>query len=106
MNTPTSGMGVPPISPTTQAPTPDPYEITLQGVKLDPYKIVELYGITSMPIAQALKKLLRCGRKHKSLAQDVRDAITSLQRWEELQKESLQPPHSSNSPTPSLSSSP
>lgn len=66
----------------------DPYEITLQGVKLDPYKIAELYGITSMPIAQALKKLLRCGRKHKSLAQDVRDAITSLERWEELQKES------------------
>lgn len=62
----------------------DPYAVEIGGVRADPYLIVQAYGITDMPIAQALKKLLRCGRKHKSKTQDVAEAITSLQRWQEL----------------------
>jgi hypothetical protein len=62
----------------------DPYNVQIGGVLADPYLIVQAYGITDMPIAQAIKKLLRCGRKHKTKAQDVEEAITSLQRWKEL----------------------
>ena len=65
----------------------DPYQITIGGVKADPMRIVKAYGITDMGIAQAVKKLLRCGRKHKTKAQDVREAITSLERWEEIESE-------------------
>lgn len=65
----------------------DPYNVIIGGVRTDPMLIVKLYGITDMGIAQAIKKLLRCGKKHKSKAQDVRDAITSLERHEELEND-------------------
>jgi len=65
----------------------DPYQITIGGVKADPYRIAKAYGIDDPIIFQAIKKLLRCGRKHKSMAQDVREAITSLERWEEIEAE-------------------
>ena len=44
-------------------------------------------GIEDPVIFQALKKLLRCGRKHKAKAADVREAITSLERWEAMNRE-------------------
>jgi hypothetical protein len=59
----------------------DPYEVRIGGVKADPYRIARAYGITDPVIFQALKKLLRFGRKHKDGAKDVREAITSLERW-------------------------
>lgn len=64
----------------------DPYEITLGGTKVDPYRIAREYDLDPI-IAQAVKKLLRCGRKHKDRATDVREAITTLERWEEMEKE-------------------
>ena len=63
----------------------DPYAVTIGGVKADPYRIARAYGITDPAIFQALKKLLRCGRKHKTIAEDVREAITSLERWEAIE---------------------
>ena len=68
-------------------PTSDPYQIQIGGVKADPYRIAKAYGIDDPIIFQAIKKLLRCGRKHKSRAQDVREAITSLERWEGIELE-------------------
>ena len=65
----------------------NPYAVTIGGVKADPMRIVKAYGITDMGISQALKKLLRCGRKHKTKAQDVAEAISSLQRWQEIEAE-------------------
>lgn len=62
----------------------DPYKVEIGGVLADPYQIADSYGLEDPILFQALKKILRCGRKHKSKAQDVRDAITSLQRWEEI----------------------
>jgi hypothetical protein len=56
-------------------------------VKADPYRIARAYEITDPVIFQALKKLLRCGRKHKDAATDVREAITSLERWEAMNNE-------------------
>lgn len=68
-------------------PQPDPYQFTCNGVKLDPYRVARIYGITDPVIFQALKKLLRCGRKHKDIKTDVREAVTSLLRWEEMNEE-------------------
>lgn len=68
----------------------DPYEIRIGGVKADPYRIARAYGIDDPVIFQAVKKLLRLGRKHKDRALDVREAITSLERWEQMNREDLQ----------------
>jgi hypothetical protein len=65
----------------------DPYQVQIGGVKADPYRIARAYEITDPVIFQALKKLLRCGRKHKDSATDVREAITSLERWEAMNEE-------------------
>ena len=62
----------------------DPYKVKIGGVVADPYQIAHYYGLNDPILFQALKKILRCGRKHKSKTQDVRDAITSLERWEEI----------------------
>lgn len=65
----------------------DPYQVHIGGVRADPYRIARAYGINDPVIFQALKKLLRCGRKHKDQATDVREAITSLERWEAMNEE-------------------
>jgi hypothetical protein len=66
--------------------TDDCYQIRIGGVIVDPYRIAREYDLDSA-IAQAVKKLLRCGRKHKSIAEDVREAITTLERWEAMEAE-------------------
>lgn len=70
----------------------DPYQIKIGGVLADPYRIARAYSIDDPIIFQALKKLLRAGRKHKNLAADVREAITTLERWEEMQTEDQEEP--------------
>lgn len=65
----------------------DPYQVTIGGVLADPYRIARAYEITDPVLFQALKKLLRCGRKHKDCATDVREAITTLERWESMNAE-------------------
>jgi hypothetical protein len=64
----------------------DIYQVKIGGVIADPYRIAKAYGLDPV-IAQAVKKLLRCGRKHKSQSADVREAITTLLRWEEMERE-------------------
>jgi len=64
----------------------DPYAITFQGVKLDPYQIADLYDLDGIQ-TQALKKLLRKGRKHKTEAQDMREVISTTERWLEINGE-------------------
>ena len=49
----------------------DPYAATIGGVKADPYRILLAYNITHPAQQHALKKLLRAGRSHKPLAQDI-----------------------------------
>lgn len=66
----------------------DPYaEISILGIRIDPYRVAELFGIDSPPVQHALKKLLRFGRSHKDRPTDIREAIASLQRWQEIQQE-------------------
>jgi uncharacterized protein YwgA len=68
---------------------PDPYAQTYRGIKLDPYRILEIYGITHPAQQHALKKLLRAGRSHKALHQDIDEVIDSLNRWKEMVQEDL-----------------
>lgn len=66
----------------------DPYAgQQIAGIRLDPYRVADLYQIHSPPIQHALKKLLRFGRSHKDRATDIAEAIASLQRWQEMQQE-------------------
>lgn len=58
-----------------------------KGITIDPYRIFEIYGITHPAHAHATKKLLRAGRSHKSLSQDIQEAIDSLERWKEMIQE-------------------
>lgn len=66
---------------------PNFYTHTIGGQKADFYRICLTYGITDPALAHALKKLLRAGRSHKSLEQDVQDCIDTLRRWQDIQRE-------------------
>lgn len=63
------------------------YRYSFKGVKLDPYRIFSVYGVTDAPIQHAIKKLLRAGRGDKSLDTDVQESIDSLLRWQEMREE-------------------
>jgi hypothetical protein len=63
------------------------YDFMFNGVKIDPYRIFEIYGITNSPLQHAIKKLLRCGKSVKSFDQDIDEAIASLMRLKEMRSE-------------------
>lgn len=64
---------------------PDFYKRFMLGdTKVDFYFICQLYEITDPCIAHSLKKLLRAGRSHKDIWQDVKDVIDTMQRWQQL----------------------
>ena len=66
----------------------NPYGIfNYRGIRLDPYRIFDVYGVTAGPQQHAIKKLLRAGRGHKSLKTDVLEAMSALQRWVEMMEE-------------------
>lgn len=64
----------------------DPYDVRIGGVKADPYRIARAYGLGGAE-AQALKKLLRLGAKHKTRAEDAREVITTMERVIEMDAE-------------------
>ena len=64
----------------------DPYKIKIGGVVADPYRIAIEYRLDPI-LGQALKKILRCGRKHKSAEEDAKEVITTMERWLEIQRE-------------------
>lgn len=64
------------------------YRFHYKGIKLDPYRIFTVYGITCPAMQHAIKKLLCAGnRGAKSLEQDIDEAIVSLQRKKEMMRE-------------------
>jgi hypothetical protein len=65
------------------------YNRQYRGVKLDPYRILSIYGIEHPAHQHALKKLLRAGRSHKELAKDISEVIETLKRWQEMIEEDL-----------------
>tara|TARA_R110000850_G_C9996151_1_gene468179 strand:+ start:12371 stop:12643 length:273 start_codon:yes stop_codon:yes gene_type:complete len=64
----------------------DPYKVTIGGVKADPYRIARAYGLNGAE-TQALKKLLRCGKKHKTRLEDQMEVISTIQREIEMDEE-------------------
>jgi len=70
--------------------TPEVYNRKYKTHKLDPYRILRLYEITDPAIQHAIKKLLRCGRAHKPMIQDIQEVIDTLHRWQEMEKEDTQ----------------
>ena len=63
------------------------YDFTYKGIKLDPYRILEVYGITHPAQQHAIKKLLRAGKSVKTLERDIGEVIESLTRWLEMNAE-------------------
>ena len=62
----------------------NPYSKTIGDVKADPYRILLAYNIIHPAHQHAVKKLLRCGTSHKTLAQDIQETIDTLERWKEM----------------------
>ena len=58
-----------------------------KGIKLDPYRIFLIYGITNPAQQHAIKKLLRAGESIKPLNQDIKETIQTLKRWLEIIEE-------------------
>jgi len=63
------------------------YKYSYKGIKLDPYRILQVYGITCPAQQHAIKKLLRAGNSVKDLEQDIQEVIDTLQRKLEMLKE-------------------
>ena len=70
--------------PPTAGPTPNYYNKTYKGYKIDPYVVAELYGITDHAQFQALKKLLRAGADHKDYKRDLEEARDAIDRKLEM----------------------
>ena len=66
------------------------YGFSYRGGKMDPYRILSIYGITHPAQQHAIKKLLRAGRSIKSVERDIDEVILSLERWKEMIKEDSQ----------------
>jgi hypothetical protein len=80
------------------------YQFVYKGIKLDPYRILEVYGIANPAQQHAVKKLLRAGRSVKTTVQDIDEVILSLQRWKEMIREDAEPttPFSDIVPMPGI----
>ena len=55
---------------------------------IDVYRVLSLWEVQDPCIQHAIKKLLVAGnRGYKDLEKDIQEAIDSLERWKEMQKE-------------------
>jgi len=64
------------------------YRFEYRGIKLDPARICKIYGVNSLLVGQAIKKLLVAGgRGNKSYEQDLKDVICAVNRELEMIKE-------------------
>lgn len=67
------------------------YSFEYKGVRMDPYRIFKIYGITDPAQQHAIKKLLRAGQSTKSLKQDIAETILTLNRWLDMMEEDAVP---------------
>jgi len=63
------------------------YKYSYKGIKLDPYRILDIYKITCPAQQHAIKKLLRAGNSVKELKQDITEVIDTLKRKLEMLEE-------------------
>lgn len=61
------------------------YRYEYKGIKLDPARIVQIYGCENLMAGTIVKKALCAGnRGHKDLIDDINDIITAAERWKEM----------------------
>ncbi|MGZ5029038.1 MAG: hypothetical protein ACXWAT_00765 [Methylobacter sp.] len=61
------------------------YRYSYKGIKLDPFRIAKIYGMTDFELMTILKKVLKAGeRGHKDKRQDLRDIISAANRAIEI----------------------
>ena len=66
------------------------YRYMYKGIKLDPARIVMIYGCTNPMAGTIVKKALCAGnRGHKDLIQDLDDIISAAERWKEIVNEDM-----------------
>ena len=66
---------------------PECYKVRIGGQPADPYRILLAYGIAHPCQQHVIKKLLRAGKSHKSLREDVEEAMETLSRWLDIMDE-------------------
>jgi len=55
---------------------------------IDIYRVLDLWEVTHPCLQHAAKKILVAGnRGHKDISKDIQEAIDSLERWQEMNKE-------------------
>lgn len=79
-----SGLALNDTEPVGSADSGQHYRYCYRGIKLDPYRIIDAYGITHPAQQHAIKKLLRAGKSVKSLRQDIQEVQDALTRWLEM----------------------
>ena len=59
---------------------------------IDVYRVLALFNVTDPCIQHAVKKLLVAGgRGAKNESRDIREACDTLQRWQEMRQEEIEP---------------
>jgi len=66
------------------------YDYMYKGVRIDPYRIFVEYGIVHPAQQHAIKKLLRAGKSIKSVKEDIKEGISTLERWLDMLEEDVQ----------------
>lgn len=82
------------MEPSLAAPHGDaPHSHYFRSVKgldqIDVYRVLQLFEVTDPCLQHAIKKLLVPGKRGagKDIARDVREAVDTLKRWQEMQQE-------------------
>lgn len=66
------------------------YRFVYKGIKLDPARIVQIYGCSNLMAGTIVKKALCAGQRgHKDLIKDLDDIITAAERWKEMVLEDM-----------------
>ena len=60
---------------------------------IDVYRVLQLFNVTDPCIQHAVKKLLVAGGRGagKDISRDIKEAIDSLERWQEMREEEAPP---------------
>ena len=78
-----------PTPATEPTPAPNKYQRTVPSTTIDVYDVLTAYSVTNPATQHALKKLLQPGnRGHKDTLTDMREALASIQRAIQIEKQS------------------
>lgn len=61
--------------------------VFFSGIKLDVYRILDLFKVTDPAMQHIIKKAIRFGDGHKSVMQDLQDIKDTIDRRIEMEEE-------------------